>query len=260
MSEVFSESYAGAYDLVYQSKSYRGECDLIEAIFREKAVRPVRTVLDLGCGTGGHAIPLAARGYRVTGVDRSEPMLEAARRKLAQLEGPPELGFVAADIRDYRGREPADAVVMMFAVLGYLVTDADQEAALATVRANLVDGGLFVFDGWYGPAVERQGLSSRHATIESDDEGELRRVVSGALDRPTRSCVITIELQRREGDSVRVLAHEDHRMRYFDRSELARRLSAAGLEMLQLTAFPSLDSLPDETTWNVLGVARAGSA
>jgi len=72
----FQKEYAEAYDFLYQDKNYSSECDLIEEIFRKFAPGKIRTILDLGCGTGSHAIPLAQRGYRVTGVDLAENMLQ----------------------------------------------------------------------------------------------------------------------------------------------------------------------------------------
>ena len=78
MTDVFGQEYAAAYDLLYADKDYDAECDLLERIFRESG-RPVRTVLDLGCGTGAHAVRLAQRGYEVVGVDLSEDMLRIAR-------------------------------------------------------------------------------------------------------------------------------------------------------------------------------------
>ena len=50
------ERYAEYYDLIYQDKDYERECDFIEDIFRRFSSDPVRTVLDGGCGAGGHAI------------------------------------------------------------------------------------------------------------------------------------------------------------------------------------------------------------
>ena len=73
-------SYAQFYDILYQDKDYEAECDFLEQIFDRYAPGPVRTILDLGCGTGGHTLPLARRGYEVVGVDRSEKMLAEARR------------------------------------------------------------------------------------------------------------------------------------------------------------------------------------
>ena len=69
--DVFGRDYAAAYDGLYQDKDYRAECELIERVFNLYGQGPVRRVLDLGCGTGGHAVVLAARGFDVLGVDRS---------------------------------------------------------------------------------------------------------------------------------------------------------------------------------------------
>lgn len=77
---VFKKEYANVYDYLYQDKDYEKECDFVEEIFKKRGKR-VKTILDLGCGTGGHAIVFAKHGYKVTGIDRSEEMLKTARRK-----------------------------------------------------------------------------------------------------------------------------------------------------------------------------------
>jgi len=69
---VFDKLYAGTYDALYQDKDYEAECDFLQQVFARYAQAPIRAILDLGCGTGGHALPLARRGYALTGVDRSE--------------------------------------------------------------------------------------------------------------------------------------------------------------------------------------------
>src|SRR3954467_4073988 len=55
-------------------------------------------LLDVACGFGRHAVPLAQAGYRITGVDRSEPLLAEARRRAGEAAVAPEL--VAADYRE----------------------------------------------------------------------------------------------------------------------------------------------------------------
>jgi SAM-dependent methyltransferase len=65
------------------------------------------SVLDLGCGDGIMAAPLLARGFRYTGVDSSEQMVEEARRRHPQLE------FVAARSEDYDPPEPVDATLCL---------------------------------------------------------------------------------------------------------------------------------------------------
>ncbi len=79
--KVFGQDYADQYDLLYTDKDYEAECDLIEEVFRKYGNGRISTILDLGCGTGNHAIPLASRGYHVTGIDISEDMITHAQKK-----------------------------------------------------------------------------------------------------------------------------------------------------------------------------------
>ena len=80
---VFAPGYANWYDTLYQDKDYAGECDFLESLFAHRGV-PGKSILDLGCGTGNHAVLLAQRGYKVTAVDRSAAMLQTARAKADQ--------------------------------------------------------------------------------------------------------------------------------------------------------------------------------
>ena len=91
--------YAAAYDLLYADKDYDAECDLLERELQPSAA-PVRTILDLGCGTGAHAVRLAQRGYEVVGVDLSEGMLAAARDRAQRKGSWPRAA--AGDIRTIR--------------------------------------------------------------------------------------------------------------------------------------------------------------
>jgi SAM-dependent methyltransferase len=92
---VFREEYSGVYDALYQDKGYEKECDYIEALFKKYDYRPT-TILDLGCGTGGHALILSKRGYKVSGVDRSASMLDIAKKKARDQRS--EIEFIQGDI------------------------------------------------------------------------------------------------------------------------------------------------------------------
>jgi len=74
--EALFENYANTYEKEPFTKGTIGECDFIE---KEIGYNRGLKILDIGCGTGRHAIELAKRGYQVTGIDLSESMLQKAR-------------------------------------------------------------------------------------------------------------------------------------------------------------------------------------
>ncbi len=250
---VFGKTYADQYDLLYTDKDYEAECDLIETIFQRYAQGTTETVLDLGCGTGNHAIPLAKRGYKVTGVDQSSEMLAHAHQKLVTdrvpIINPPT--FLQSDLRNLELNQQFDAVLMMFAVLGYQLTNDDVLTALNTVRRHLKPGGLFICDLWYGPAVLTIRPGDRVKVIPTAN-GQLIRSASSALDIYNHICEVTFHVWRIKGQQIVSEIREAHKMRYFFTQELALFLGQSGLKMLGISSFDDIEKAPTEDTWNIL--------
>lgn len=253
MSGVFGASYAHEYDALYGTKDYAGECDAIEKLFREYTAAPPRTLLDLGCGTGTHALEFARRGYAVTGADRSAAMLEIARKKASGAAPRPE--FVDGDLRTLRLGRSFDAAVMLFAVLGYQTTDDDFSAALKTVAAHLKPGALFVCDVWYGPAVLAIGTSDRVKVID-EPGGQLHRSSSGVIDAEHHTCRVDFKTWRTAGGRVTDESVESHTMRFFFPAELSGFFGRAGFEICAVRSFDDVSAAPSEATWNVWLCAR----
>ncbi len=255
-NQVFGRVYSEAYDLFYQDKDYEAECDVIEEMFQRHAGGRVGAILDLGCGTGNHAIPLAHRGYQVTGVDRSSEMLKHAKTKVQRQHTEPKKApqFLKGDVRCLELAQSFDAVIMMFAVLGYQLTNPDLFSTLETVRQLLKPGGLFIFDVWYGPAVLAIRPGDKIKEIPTSD-GKVIRMASGTLDVRRHLCQVDYRLLEISGDRVEKDSTERHNMRYFFPMELDMALSFNKLKLQSLTAFPNLEQAADETTWNALGLA-----
>jgi SAM-dependent methyltransferase len=254
---VFGEAYANQYDTFYAGKDYSGECDLIEQAFRKFGSGEIRSIVDWGCGTGSHSIRLAQRGYAVTGVDRSADMLRLARQKSS--ENNLDIDWIEGDIRVAPAGGQFDAGLFMFAVLGYLSSNADLIAVLRNARHNLRLGGLLVFDIWYGPAVLSLKPSDRFKIV-SGPEGKLLRMVSSSLDTRHHLNHVTSNSWRLMGDRVVEESEEIHTVRYFFPMELELLLEVSGFSLTALTAFPTIDIGPDETSWNAFVVAKAISA
>ena len=238
--EPFGPGYAALYDSLYAAKDYAGECRLIQRLFAEYGSFPIRSVLDLGCGSGSHAAGLAKLGYGVTGVDRSAAMLAEAARKCVRL--------IQSDLKELDLGETFDAALMMFAVLGYQLADNDVAAALRAAHRHLRPGGLLLFDCWYGPAVLAQKPSDRVITVGTSGS-PITRKSTGMLDEARHVC----EVEFRIDPDI----SEHHTVRYFFADEIRQFLSDARFELLRLGAFPEFDHDPGPDTWNVSAVARA---
>lgn len=252
---MFDETYAGAYDALYQDKDYGAECDFLEQVFTCYAQSPICTVLDLGCGTGGHALPLAKRGYIVTGVDRSEAMLSEARRK-ATAQGAAPCDFVQGDVRTLDLGCIFDAVIAMFAVISYQTTDEDLTAAFRAARRHLEPGGLFVFDCWFGPAVLTQKPVYRNKVGRLGGRCVVR-YASPTLNILQHTVQVNYKLLRLKDNQQLDETNESHLMRFLFPKEIEHYLSETGFQSLRLCPFMEPEREPTERDWNITVVSRA---
>ncbi|HEY3609623.1 MAG TPA: class I SAM-dependent methyltransferase [Pseudonocardiaceae bacterium] len=120
------------------------QADLIE---HELALAPGGArVLDVACGTGRHAVALAARGHHVTCVDISSDYLAATRRR-AQARGV-DVELVHSDMRDLSAlpRASFDAAINMYTSFGYFDRDEDNTRSLSAIAAVLRPGGRLLVD------------------------------------------------------------------------------------------------------------------
>ncbi len=252
---VFDEAYASVYDALYRDKDYEAECDFVEQIFSLYARRPVYTVLDLGCGTGGHALPLARRGHFVVGADRSEAMLAEARRK-ATLRGVNPSGFVQGNIRTLDLGRTFDAVIAMFSIVSYQTTNEDLAATFRAARRHLGPDGLFIFDCWFGPAVLSQEPTERHKVVERDGE-RIERFAIPTLDALRYTVRVDYKVLWTKDNRVLDEIDESHLMRFLFPQEIEGYLGDAGFELLKMCPFMALEQEATEQNWNVTVVGKA---
>jgi ubiquinone/menaquinone biosynthesis C-methylase UbiE len=95
--------YARYYDLLYRDKDYAGEAAFVHQQLA-RAGRAGSTMLELGCGTGRHALEFARHGWSVTGYDLSEGMVEQAQRRAGEMVPAlaEKLKFAVGDARRVR--------------------------------------------------------------------------------------------------------------------------------------------------------------
>jgi SAM-dependent methyltransferase len=242
--------------VLYKEKNYEAECDFLEEIFHHYSKQPIKRVLDLGCGTGSHALPLVQRGYTVHGVDRSAEIISIAKQKSQSQGFADHVQFETADIRNVTLHTTFDAVICMFAVLGYQISNDDLFATLQNARKHLKPKGLFICDFWYGPAVLVQRPTERIKTIHEGND-RLIRVAQPEMDTQKNVVTISYHLLRLRGLQLIEETQEVHQMRYLFQPEIDFMMKQAGLDLIQFCPFMELEKTPDEGIWNVTAAAQA---
>ena len=139
-AELFDERYLAFYEGLDDPVVAEADGDFVD---RALALATGARILDIGCGFGRHALCLARRGYRVTGLDLSEPMLALAREKAASTGLPVE--WSRRDMRDLSGLGPFDACICLYTAFGFF-SDGDNRRVLEQIREILPPSALFLLD------------------------------------------------------------------------------------------------------------------
>jgi SAM-dependent methyltransferase len=137
------DTWADFYDLIH--KGLPGEAEF----YVGQAVRIGGATLEIGCGTGRIAIPMAMSGVDVTGLDNSKAMLDicrAKKRAIGKTDG--KLKLVEKDMADFDLGMEFDFIAMAYRTFMHLLTVQEQRTCLECVRKHLKEDGVFILNLW----------------------------------------------------------------------------------------------------------------
>lgn len=239
MSGVFVD-YARWYDAIYAGKPYEAEAAKVLAQLRFPSDE--RRILDLGCGSGRHAIILQGLGCDVVGVDASEAMLALARRNAEVIPtGRLTPRFVHGDVTHLRLPARFDAVVSLFHVASYMVTEESLVSMLRTAHRHLVPSGVIAFDFW-NAAADHQTDSTRNLSVSLGDAVLNREARTTRVAEHTFEVRISTALVGEWSEPVPG-GVETHTLRSWSASEISHALKEAGFAECRILAWPDLGAL-----------------
>jgi SAM-dependent methyltransferase len=214
----FGEDYLRLYEPVLTPERTQREVDGIANLL---ALPLASSILDLCCGHGRHAIPLAQRGYHVTGQDLSEVFLgEAEKEALAKGV---QVNWLHGDMRNIPFENEFDAVINIFTAFGYLETQDEDQQVLEQVYKALKPGGFFLLE-----TLHREGLM-RHFSphlIEHYPEG-LIVLEERNFDLLTSRSKVKLTMIYPGGRQKEY----SNALRVYTLTELAQMLTRAGLQV-----------------------------
>lgn len=209
---------ARCYDRLTGDVDYRKWADYIERHFRKRK-QPVRSVAELGCGTGSLTKLLAERGYAMTAVDLSPDMLSMAEQKCRGLD----VLLLCQDMSRLALGSSVDAVISCLDSVNYVTRPAALQRTFRRVYRSLAPGGLFLFDAKTPAALE--GADGQ--TYLDEDDG-LFCVWRGEYSPRRRVCGYGLDLFVREEDGGWSRESEYHEEYAYTADELDGFLREAG--------------------------------
>jgi len=158
---TYGERIAEVYDEFFTTPT-----NAMDAVAFLASVAGTRRVLELGIGTGRIALPLAARGFKVSGIDSSPKMVEKLREK----PGGNELQVALGNFVEVKAPGQFSLIYVVFSTFfGGLFTQEDQIRCFDRVARHLTDDGVFVLEAFV-PDVSRFDRGQRTSTIYLDSE------------------------------------------------------------------------------------------
>jgi SAM-dependent methyltransferase len=250
--------YSQYYDLLNRDKDYDGEAAYVESLI-ERYSPMTRDVLEFGSGTGKHARLLARSGYRVIGVEQSAEMVAASDSANTEIDHDGSLEFVIGDAREVRLDQRFGAVLALFHVVSYQISDEDVRAVFESAVGHLRDGGIFIFDIWYRPAVLHQKPERRLKKIE-DERISVTRIAEPKCDFDRNVVEVGYDVTVVSNANGRVENFsETHPMRFFDTDEIQQFADNGGMSVIHQEEWLT-GAEPSEETWGVAFVLRKDSS
>jgi SAM-dependent methyltransferase len=246
------EQYAPWYDLLYQDKDYASETSFVDDQLRRHGATP-GSLLDLGCGTGVHALEFARKGWDVTGIDLSADMIQ--RAKTRRSEKAERVQFRQGNVCEAGPERNFDAAVSLFHVASYQTDRSRLERMFANANTALKPRGLMLFDYWYGGAVLAQGVETRVKIVERTPL-RVTRIAQSDHNEANASVQVnyTLFCEDTARSSIQRI-DEVHHLRYWFPFEIEAMLSATGFESIGHYAWLSTNA-PDSQNWSAYSVAR----
>jgi SAM-dependent methyltransferase len=246
---------AKIYDRIWGKRDYDAEVKFLHEQFKKHGCR---SVIDIGCGTGNHALLLSRLGYDVMGVDVSPTMLEMARSKNRGTKA----CFIKGDMKhpgSFASKTRRfDAAISLGHASSHLYSDKDLRVFLQGVRRALRKNGLFVFNANNARKISEDYLNKLLLDHATDEESFQIAVLAHNTRDPEDPNIIhwnPIYLINEKGKvDLQIRAHK---LRWFQISELEKLVRENGFEINAIYSGPLKEKFDEDLHRDAWFVATA---
>ena len=148
------------------------------------------SILELACGTGRITIPIAEKGYSITGLDSSKPLIEHAKKKTKEKDL--SIEWIQGDMTNFNLQKKFDLIILTGNAFMHLLTLKDLENCFANIIKHLNKNGRFIFETMT-PCLE--GLMADPSNIEPYTEYQDPDGLGNVVVRLQKSFDIASQIQ-----------------------------------------------------------------
>jgi SAM-dependent methyltransferase len=167
-----------------------------------------------------------------------------------------QVSFSQGDIRHLNIGKRFDVVIALFHVISYLPKNEDIKRAFDCAKLHLREGGIFLFDCWYGPAVLTDRPEVRIKRIENDKINVVRIAEPIVIENSNLVKINYQVLIKNKLNRKLKIIEETHRLRYLFKPEVDYLLNAAGFELVESAEWMTGKNM-GFNSWYVYFVGRA---
>jgi len=242
MKDEFSLQ-AEFYNEIWGKYDYDADIKFLEAFFREY---DCKKVIDIGCGTGNHAIRLSKLGFEVTGVDISPAMIKIAKEKDRA-----KIRFIQGDMRRLENiilkGQKFDAAICLGITISHLITNRDVQAFLNGLHKILRENGLFIFNARNARKIDEDRLNRLildHTIV--DERLQLLLLFYNTRHTQNRNVIVWRPIYLINKGGKADFQIREHKLRWFQFSKLKRMLIEHGFKVVATYSGPTKEEFKED--------------
>lgn len=243
----FSELAIYYDDVMKKFVPYSDQIEFLSEIVKKNNLHD-SNILDVGCGTGLVAHYLNRKGYRVSGLDNSDEMLNIAIEKSKKLGI--DIKYYKGDIREYKSNQKYEMVYSINQVINHILDNNDVISFFKRVDDLLNDDGIFVFD-FISYSEKIVGVTNVNAINENFEYDEIKNI---SYDFTTQLLSEEQVYYIREDDSIKKYVNDENK-RCFGMEEIRLYLEVlTGFKILSI--YNSWEFIKDSSDYFFIVVAK----
>ena len=237
--EAYSE-FANVYDIFMEDTPYEEWYKFIEVCVKEQGLA-IKSVCELGCGTGQMTMLFAKSGCDVIGIDYSPEMLMVAQDRAFEEEV--SILYLMQDMSEFEINREVDLICSCCDSINYLLEEDEVKSTFKRVEKHLAPNGLFIFD-MNTPYKYKEVLGNQ---IFADQTDEAAYIWENFYDEEEEinEYEVSFFIKDEEGKYERTV--ENHYQRAYSKEYICLLLEEAGLEVIHMYDNYSRENVNDKT-------------